>query len=294
MTLWTLGMSTSSSLVASAIVYWIVERNLVNALIIGGTGFVVFILTLIFAKKPSAPPPPPPLMNNSGNATASGGTGGAATATGGSVTQHFHGTPTGAAAPAPAPIPKPEAERPTLELLSCEFTMIAFDNWWVGLNSTDIKPQRWKPNAFVGRFRLKPTPVGKKPLFAHDATAHLIYRNDKGETQVVDYGTWLGVYEHKVSFRGNSHSLILSSSTKAGSSSDDGQTYVFDNPHSFDIFSNPYSLRGSTINPPNEKLLLPNCTQAEVHIRTFDTTLFTGIFDRDGDGWKPRVSEEKQ
>lgn len=56
MTLWTLGMGTSSSLVATAIVYWIIEHNLVHALAIGGTGVIVFILTLIFAKRPPAQP----------------------------------------------------------------------------------------------------------------------------------------------------------------------------------------------------------------------------------------------
>jgi len=172
--------------------------------------------------------------------------------------------------------------------------MIVFDHFWIELNSADIKPQQWKPNAFVVRFRLKPTPVGKRPMFAHNATAHLIYRNDKGETQVVDYGAWLGMYEHKVSFRGNSHSLILSSNTKAESRSDEEQTYVFDNPHSFNIFDNPYSLRQSIIYPPNENLILPNCAEVEDDIRNMDTTLFAGIFDRDGNGWKPRLSKEDQ
>ena len=68
------------------------------------------------------------------------------------------------------------------------------------VSSTDIEPQQWKPNAFVARFRLKSARVGEQPLFADEATAHLIYRNDKGQSQVVDYGTWLNMYEHKASF----------------------------------------------------------------------------------------------
>jgi hypothetical protein len=57
-TIWTLGMGTSSSLVATAIVYWIVEQKTIHALVIGGTGIVVFVLTLLFAKKPASPPAP--------------------------------------------------------------------------------------------------------------------------------------------------------------------------------------------------------------------------------------------
>lgn len=49
-----MGTGTASSLIAAAVVYWLIERNVGHALIIGGAGIVVFILTLIFAKKPAA------------------------------------------------------------------------------------------------------------------------------------------------------------------------------------------------------------------------------------------------
>ncbi len=58
MTLWTLGMGVSTSLVASAIVYWITVRNLVPSLVIGGTGVIVFLVTLLFTKKPTHSTPP--------------------------------------------------------------------------------------------------------------------------------------------------------------------------------------------------------------------------------------------
>ena len=64
MTLWTLGMGISGSLVAAAIAYWITEHNLVSAVVIGGTGVVVFILTLLFTKKPSASGPPSVIQKN--------------------------------------------------------------------------------------------------------------------------------------------------------------------------------------------------------------------------------------
>jgi hypothetical protein len=57
MTWWTLGMGISGSLVATAIAFWIVESDHIHALVIGGTGVVVFILTPLFTKKPSSTPP---------------------------------------------------------------------------------------------------------------------------------------------------------------------------------------------------------------------------------------------
>lgn len=49
-----MGTGTASSLIAAAVVYWLIERNVGHALIIGGAGVVLFLLTLIFAKKPAA------------------------------------------------------------------------------------------------------------------------------------------------------------------------------------------------------------------------------------------------
>jgi hypothetical protein len=49
-----MGTGTASSLIAAAVVYWLIERNVGHVLIIGGAGIVVFILMLIFAKKPAA------------------------------------------------------------------------------------------------------------------------------------------------------------------------------------------------------------------------------------------------
>lgn len=57
MALWTIGMGMSSSLAAAAIVYWLIERNTLHALIIGGTGVLVFTLTWFFTKKPPTPTP---------------------------------------------------------------------------------------------------------------------------------------------------------------------------------------------------------------------------------------------
>jgi hypothetical protein len=49
-----MGTGTASSLITAAVVYWLIERNVSHALIIGAAGIVVFVLTLIFAKKPAA------------------------------------------------------------------------------------------------------------------------------------------------------------------------------------------------------------------------------------------------
>jgi hypothetical protein len=362
-TLWTLGMGTSSSLVATAIVYWIVERNLINALIIGGTGIAVFIITIIFAKKPSAAVPPTPLIKDSGNATATGGAGGHASI--GPITVNVGGSSDESVnqkaeqlsnesviiaflkkSPAhigydyeeiaeatnlpkrdvrdalqrlqsqrrvraegmleakdgysyflddverttAAPISRPETPRPKLELLSWEPAMIFYQLLWKEMNPTEIGPQLWKPNAYVARFRIRSTAVGEKPLSAYGATAHLTYRNGKGNAQVINFGTWLGKYENKVDFRGNSNALILSSTTTVDNKTSQGQTYVFDNPHGFNIFSSPRSFSGRTIYAPKEALLLQDCTEVEIEIRNSDATLFKETLDRDGDGWKPRPS----
>jgi hypothetical protein len=57
LTFWTLGLGTSSSLIAAGVGYWLIERSVAHALVISGVGIVVLILTLVFAKKPgdSAP-----------------------------------------------------------------------------------------------------------------------------------------------------------------------------------------------------------------------------------------------
>jgi len=54
-------MGVSSSLIASAIYYWITEHQLIPALLIAGAGVAGFLIThFLTKKKPEAPPPPPP------------------------------------------------------------------------------------------------------------------------------------------------------------------------------------------------------------------------------------------
>jgi hypothetical protein len=94
----------SVSLIAAAI-YDYATGNHARALVMGGAGLAGFVVAYYFSKKK---PEPNSLLKDSGNATANatGGAGGDATATGGSITQHFHGS--SAAAPAPAPEKKDE------------------------------------------------------------------------------------------------------------------------------------------------------------------------------------------
>ncbi len=54
-------MGISSSLIAAAIVYWIVEQKLIAALIIGGAGIAGFLITHFLTKRP--PPTVPPSVN---------------------------------------------------------------------------------------------------------------------------------------------------------------------------------------------------------------------------------------
>jgi len=125
-------------------------------------------------------------------------------------------------------------------------------------------------------------------MFAYNATAHLTYRNVKGQTQIVNYGTWLNKYEHTADFKGNTHALILVSGTRAGEQ-DDGQLYVFDNQHTVNIFSRPHFRSGMTVTAPSWKSLLADCTEIEMEIRNRETTLYRGTFDRVGDEWKPHL-----
>lgn len=179
------------------------------------------------------------------------------------------------------PEPKP---LPQVELISCEPTMIYYDRYWVEANPVKMPQEKWKNNSEVARFRIRPSPAGNPARSAHGVTAHLTYRNAEGGSQIVDYGTWLDKYEHKVDFRGNSHALILCSTVRAGKD-DDGQTYVFDNPHSFNIFDQPYR-SNLVIRAPKEKLFIADCTEVEVEIRNFESTLFHRNFKRLANGWK--------
>jgi hypothetical protein len=187
--------------------------------------------------------------------------------------------------PLPPPQPKP---RPELELIGCKATMIAYGSFYEEINPLRLGPDQWEPNAFVAIFRNKPAAPGKHTPSADYATAHLIYRNEKGEKQIIDYGTWLGKYEHSADFKAStSRTLVLSSMVRVGHPSD-GKIYVFDNPNKFDIFSVPYAASGKTIYAPEPKLLLPECSEVEVTIVSDNATLYQGMFRRtDEMTWSP-------
>jgi hypothetical protein len=194
----------------------------------------------------------------------------------------------------PAPAPVPTRPLPELELIDCKATMIAYSSQWEEVNPVNLGTAQFKPNAFVAIFRNKPAPQGKAGTRADHATAHLIYRNEKAEQQVVDYGTWLGYYEHAVDFKASeSRALILSSKVAIGHT--DG-TYVFDNPHKFNVFSNPRFYRGQIIYAPTPKLLLRECSEVEVAIISNNVTLYHGrlrhIEDSSGEMiWAPWSEE---
>ncbi len=59
-----LGIGVSGSLIAAAICYWITERHLIPALVIGGAGIAGFILTWLFTKKPPPSIAPVPITQD--------------------------------------------------------------------------------------------------------------------------------------------------------------------------------------------------------------------------------------
>ncbi len=188
----------------------------------------------------------------------------------------------------PPLLPREPKPHPELELIGCKATMIGYGSMWFEINPVSLEPNQWKTNAFVAIFRNKPAPPGKQATPAHYATAHLIYRNEEGEQQIVKYGTWLGKYEHSADFKsGESQALVLSSTVRAGHQKDKG-TYVFDNQHKFNIFNSPHSASAKVIRAPEEKLLLPQCSELEVSIVSENVTLYQGTFRRVGDtAWSP-------
>jgi hypothetical protein len=194
--------------------------------------------------------------------------------------QHVHiGSDVLRTPPSSPPIRQPKP-CPKLELIDHKSTMIGYDSRWREVNPSDVAPDRWKANAFVAIFRNKPAPLGQETASARYAIARLIYRNEKGEQQIVDYGTWLGKYEHSADFQsGKSRALVLSSKVRAGTLKDDG-AYVFDNQNRSNIFKAPYHSSGKVINAPAEKPLLRECSEVEITIVSENVTLYHGKFQR--------------
>jgi len=181
----------------------------------------------------------------------------------------------------PQPLPPQQPKPcPELELIDWKPTMIGYERTWVELNVARLRLVEWKPNAFVAIFRNRPAPPGEETIPAYGATAHLIYRNQMDEQQIVNYGTWLQKYEHFADFdSATSHALVLSSSVRAGKEAD-GKSYVFDNHNQFNIFKVPYAASGRVIHAPEEKLLLDECSEVEVSIVSRNVTLYHGTFRR--------------
>jgi len=135
------------------------------------------------------------------------------------------------------------------------------------------------PNACIAIFRKKPAPTGQVGVPAYDVTAHLTYRNEKGEQQIVNFGTWLEEYAHRVDFaRGESHALVLSSTARAGREND-GQTYVLDNPHEVNPFEGRFR-SGMVIYAPDERLMLRDCSEVEIALISKNVTVYAGKLRR--------------
>ncbi len=182
----------SVSLIAAAI-YDYATGNHVRALIMGGAGLVGFVVAYYFSKKK---PEPTLLIKDSGNATATaaGGAGGNATSTGGSVTQHFYGTPTAtapAAAPAPPkehPLPAPKEKK--IELVAREITQNKI--------KADLSAEVWRLSSDRDSFvsLLLPfyfDPVLSDTVYAIEhVRAHLVFTENNVKRTFVDHGCWIG------------------------------------------------------------------------------------------------------
>src|SRR5258708_33503921 len=178
----------------------------------------------------------------------------------------------------PPPAREPELH-PELELFDCKPTVIFYGKavWReVDLNDPNLKDH--PPNACIAIFRKKPVLTGQKSIPANGVTAHLTYRNEKGEQQIVNFGTWLWEYANRVDFvRGESHALDLSSSTRAGKEND-GKTYVLDNPHDINPFTRVRFRSGMVIYAPDEKPMLPDCSEVEIALVSKNVTVYDGKF----------------
>jgi hypothetical protein len=181
-----------------------------------------------------------------------------------------------------APMPSvPEVKRnPEIELFDCKPGFIHYEgSVWSEADPSELDPKEDQPNACLAIFRNKPAPAGQVGVPAYEVTAHLTYRNEKGERQIVNFGTWIGKYEHRIDFtRGESHALVLSSSTRAGKEKD-GRVYVLDNPHAHNPFT-PRFRSGMTIYAPDEKPMLVDCNEVEVSLICKNITVYSGKLTR--------------
>jgi hypothetical protein len=174
--------------------------------------------------------------------------------------------------------PVTESKRhPDLELFDCKPGFIFYEgSVWNEADPSELDPKEHQPNACIAIFRNKPAPAGRTGVPAYGVTAHLTYRNERGEQQIVNFGTWVGKYEHLVDFtRGESHALVLSSTVRAGKEKD-GRVYVLDNPHPHNPFRHFRS--GMVVYAPDEKPILVNCSEVEVHLICKDVTVYSGKF----------------
>lgn len=182
-----------------------------------------------------------------------------------------------------APVLAREAKtHPNLELFDCKPGFIFYGNSvWCEADLSELDPKEHQPNSCLAIFRNKPAPPGQAGVPAYDVTAHLTYRNKKGEQQIVNFGTWVGRYEHIIDFtRGESHALVLSSSVRVGHEKD-GRVYVLDNPHSYNPFRQFHS--GRVVGAPDEKLLIADCNEVEVSLICKDVTVYSGRLSRGSD-----------
>jgi hypothetical protein len=180
------------------------------------------------------------------------------------------------------PLPITRAQlHPELELFDCKPTVIFYGRTtWGEADLNDLNLKDFPPNACIAIFRKKPAPTGQEAVPAYDVTAHLTYRNEKGEQQIVNFGTWLGEYSHRIHFtRGESHSLVLSSAARAGKEGD-GQVYVLDNPHEVNPFTGARFRSGMVIYAPDEKLMLRECNEVEIALISRNVTVYAGTLRR--------------